>query len=276
MPIASSRTGRPSHGDDLHFRRPYSTQFGNQVEAPGVQSAPGQPWQPWRRQLLDANVNELWENGFADAGSWILTVTSTILEGPSGAPGAGVVPLICRISLGGGGASHTAEVDAFPGFTLQLPTPACRVDVLWDEFPESANLAAGYGLKIPALVRVRGTIQRGNLATDAWRSFMLNRSGTAGGGPLATTGTVPQFAKSVNVYSSRGLGDAAHQVYLAASYLSLQQVTGVFNIDVDGTELSAAHAGGYQILVPPGSTSWRVLVAAAENRVGTVAFRIQL
>jgi hypothetical protein len=260
----------------LEFRRPWSTQFGNQVEAPGVQTAPGQPWQPWRRQLLEGNVNELWEDGFADAGSWVLTVTSTILQPPSGAPGAGVVPLVCKISLGGGGATHTAEVDAFPGFTLQLPTPACKVDVMWDRFPESASLAAGYGLKIPELVRVRGTIQRGNLATDAYRSYILNRSGTAGGAGLVTAGTIPQFAKNVMVYSSRGIADAAHQVYAAGSYLALQQVTGVFNTDLDGTELDAAQRLAFQFPVPPGSTGWRVLVVAAENRVGTIAFRIQL
>lgn len=262
--------------ESLNFRRPHSTQFGNQLDIPGVQTAPGAAWQPYRKLLLDGNVNELWEDAYADPGSWILTVTSTILEQPSGAPGAGVVPLVCKISLGGGGASHTAEVDAFPGFTLQLPTPAVRVDLMWDVFPSSANLGAGYGLKIPELTRVRGTIQRGNLATDAYRSFILNRSGTAGGGPLVTTGPVPQFAKSVMVYSSRGIADVAHQVYAAGSYLTLQQVTNVFQTDLDGTELDAAQAGGFRFPVPPGSTTWRVHVVAAENRVGTVAFRVQL
>lgn len=263
--------------DPLRFRRPRSTQFGNQLDVPGVQAAPGQPWEPYRKSLLDGNVNELWEEGFADPGAWVLTVTSTVRQPPSGAPGQGIVPLLCKVSLGSGGVSHALEVDAFPGFTLQVPTAAVRVEVMWDQVPFSDHLAAGYGLKIPALTRVRGTIQRGNLATDAYRSWVLDREGTVGGPGLRNTfGNVPAFAKSVGVYASRGFAGAAHNVFIAGSYLCLREVTGAFTTDLDGVELAAAIPAGHQFPVPAQSTDWQVLVSAAENNIARVAFRIQL
>jgi hypothetical protein len=224
---------------------------------------------PWL--LVDGNCQELFPELAGVPGAWVLTSQATILT-PFGGAGQQVVPLICTIDFGSGGASQRCQVDVFPGFTLQLPSTTIKASIDWEDLPVAT--VPGVDLfRIPPLVRVTASIARGQCLTGARRSFLLTRDS---GNPTTTLGLVPPFAKSVGFYSQ-----VTHQGFVnAGSYLRLRSGTpaaaGVIVSEVYGPQLLTQQQTGRELVVPGHSACWQMHVAAADATVGRVDFLVRL
>ncbi len=250
-----------------------STALGRSVDMAGI-FLPGSATQVQRSEtlLVDGNADELFPQQAGVGGSWVLTVSSTILEGgDAGAFAAQVVPLVCRVTFGAGGITHETEVDAFPGFSLQLPTGTVRAVVYWENLPTTVGVAPT--LELPNRVRVRASIHRGNCQQGARRSFLLNRDA---GVAVNTTGLVPAFSKSAMFYA-----DNTHQGYVNPSALILGEsiptaTPGAITSRIVGASLLANLQAGLEAVVPAQSSQWQMQIAAGETLPGRLNFLIQL
>jgi hypothetical protein len=259
------------------YDRRTATRFGRSVDLPGALAGvtPNIDTVKRRVLLVEGNLNELWPDKWADAGSWVLTVSSSILEPAVAGAHAEITPLVCYITIGSGGATHKVQVDAWPGFSLSLPAAVVRAEVDWDSLPR-ANVIAPNIWAVPQRVRINATIQRSNVAASARRSFLLARDLAAG---QITRGVIPPFAKSWMVWAPPFA--PLHQVYAnAASFAALWEtddlVGGRLTVGNTNAELTGNRAAGRELPVTGASTRWSVWVAAAESQVARIDFRVQL
>lgn len=263
-------------GDDepMLGRDPYRfTNLGNSVDMVGAitsRVANVSYLDERKVRLLDVNLQRQAPKHLYEAGPWCLTVTSSIIE-PSPGIGIPLIPLVCDISLGSGGAAHKLTVDAMPGFALQLPVATVTVDVRWvSPLPIDPFAAPADQWELPAKVRVRGTLQRSECNSWAHRTFALNRSNVGG---TVTTGDVPHFARSVFGYSVQ-----TAQMYNMLSSLSLYEQSGPSGLAIyTGADLLAILiAGTAPVPVPGPATGWTYVVNAADATPSYVVFDIAL
>ncbi|MDD5544385.1 MAG: hypothetical protein PHX83_14545 [Acidobacteriia bacterium] len=176
------------------------TNLGKLVTVVGGQTADFQPPRT-RTLLLDADLTQLDECRAFEAGSWVMMVDGVPVDWPVGGGNQYVDPLIAQVSIGTGGAAHELELDAVPGFAIQLPGICARAELVWDRLPTQTGVAPINRWIIPQNVRVRGTLHRGTVFPLGHRSYTMNRDMTIVPPFLvATEGPVPPYARSVMVY----------------------------------------------------------------------------
>lgn len=235
------------------------TNFGKLVDIVGGIQADGRPPQT-RTLLLDANLSVADPCREFESGSWVMMVSSEVLEWPPQALGPQrICPLVAHVSLGQGGAAHELELDAFPGFAIQLPAVTARCELAWDPLPTQApGMIPFWNWRIPLRMRVRGTVFRGTIRPYGHRSFVCNQDNvTPGLIRIETIGDVPRFARSAMVLGPDGGGGAPAQPYNLGSSFSLMQEQGMAIVTAfDGTQLHTLKAVGSRIPVTAQCLHW--------------------
>lgn len=208
--------------------------------------------------LLDADLSVLDKCRIYETGSWVMAVQTEVLEWPGPAVGPQrTCPLVARVSFGTGGASHQIELDALPGFTIQLPALVIRCELVWDQLPSQEGVPAFSQWVIPNMVRVRGTVYRAVVRPYGHRSFLARRIVAPGAIAIVTTGNIPRFATSCMVYGGLDTAppilpyDAATQFFLMSDALLGNTVT-----NFSGPQLQTLKSWGNRIPITSQMTQW--------------------
>ncbi len=217
-----------------------------------------------RELLLDVDLAQLDPCRTFEFGSWAMAVETEVLQWPSPAVGPSrVCPLVARVSLGSGGAQHTLELDALPGFVIQLPGYTARCELVWDDLPSQAAVPAFNQWVLPDLVRVRATVFRGQVKPLGHRSFLNRRSVEVGVVAIVTDGRIPKLARSCMVY---GLDTTPVPVlpYDAVTAFSLvtQATMGGTVQNFTGAQLQALKSFGARIPITSQMTDWSLTTPA--------------
>lgn len=214
-----------------------------------------------RELLLDVDLAQLDQCRIFEFGSWAMAVEAEVLEWPSPAVGPSrVCPLVARVSFGSGGASHQIELDALPGFMVQLPGYTARCELVWADLPSQVALPAFNQWVMPLRVRVRGTVFRGQVKPIGHRSYLNRRSNEVGLVSLTTDGPIPKFARSCMVY---GLDTTPAPVlpYDAVTTFNLmtEATLGGTVQNFSGAQLQALKSTGARIPITAQMTQWTLL-----------------
>lgn len=209
--------------------------------------------------LLDVDLSVLDKCRLFEAGSWVMSVETEVLEWPGPAVGPQrTCPLVARVSFGAGGASHQIELDALPGFVIQLPSITARCDLAWSLLPSQENVPAFNQWVIPNRVRVRGIVYRGVARPYGHRSFLARRNPGAGVLAIHTIGNIPKFSRSCMVYG--GLDNTAPPIlpYDAATVFQLLSDATLGNVvtDFTGPQLQTLKSWGSRIPITSQATQW--------------------
>ncbi len=209
--------------------------------------------------LLDVNLADLDKCRNFESGSWCMIVHTEVVTWPGPPIVQRVIPLQATIRLGAGGAHHVIEVDAHPGFAIQLPGNTVTCELWWDRLPAQNMVPPGFfDWVIPDLVRVSGTIFRGTVVSNAHRTFIMPQdNATPGLVGINTEGLIPPFSRTCMLYGADQIVTAP---YDPASFIQLtQQVGGVGPIqNFTGTQLLNLKNAARRIPVTGQMARWQV------------------
>lgn len=232
------------------------TNQGKIVDIPGGFTG-GQPPQT-STLLLDADLSTLDKCRIYETGSWVMAVETEVLEWPGPAVGPQrVCPLIAKVSFGTGGASHQIELDALPGFAIQLPALVVRCELVWDTLPSQENVPAFSQWVIPNIVRVRGTVYRGVVRPFGHRSYLARRNPGVGVIAIVTTGPVPKFAVSCMVCGGLDTAPPILPFDAATAFIiQSQALLGGTVTNFTGPQLQTLKSWGQRIPITSQMASW--------------------
>ncbi len=217
-----------------------------------------------RELLLDVDLATIDPCRMFEYGSWVMAVDTEVLEWPSPAVGPSrVCPLVARVSFGAGGAAHQIELDALPGFVIQLPGYTARCELSWVDLPSQNSVPVFNQWVLPVRVRVRGTVFRGQAKPIGHRSFLNARSLDVGVVSILTQGDIPRFARSCMVY---GLDTTPVPVLpydaVTAFQLDTQATMGGTVQNFSGAQLQALKSTGQRIPITAQMTQWSLTTPA--------------
>lgn len=254
------------------------TNLGKIVTVQGGLGLDGQPPQT-STLLLDADLSTLDECRAFESGSWVMMVDGVPLSWPVGGGNQYLNPLTCRVTCGTGGSSHELDLDAIPGFGIQLPAIVSRCELLWDRLPLQDHVPPISRWIVPEQVRVRGTLHRGTIKSIGHRSFTMNRDlGVVPPFLVDTQGLIPPYARSVMVYGDDRvpLGPAVPP-YDASTLFTLHpgppSVTPLARFS--GTQLLTLKGWGARIPITGQMVRWALACTATVERV-VVDFEITI
>lgn len=210
-----------------------------------------------RQLLLDVDLSTLDPCRVFEFGSWVMAVEAEVLEWPSPAVGPSrVCPLVARVSFGSGGAAHQLELDCLPGFQIQLPGYTARCELVWDELPSQVGLPAFNQWVLPLMVRVRGTVYRGQVKSIGHRSFLNRRSNEVGVVAIVSSGDVPKFARTVMVYGDETVPPVLPYDATTMFRLMSEATLGATVQNFSGPQLQALKSFGRRIPITAQTTQW--------------------